>query len=496
MKLSTTKANKIQSNANVSIPLDPKLLPRVSFALNLSDLKEECKAREIKGYSTAKKDRLLELLRVGSICISQTREYHVLEEVKAIMKKEEMQDKGTKVKPSQQVHSQHVVIGAGSHNSLNSTVPPKAKEKLAISKPEKFADLPRVINTNYDIGDCFDLGGTTLWSGSYRPREMTESDEDDPPRKRIKTTTSKANKRSLEDQPEVSTHSALIQKPNKDINQNPRQFLKYVVWSSVVGDYDEGEPEKEFDSSWNTIAEANQRANYVFFHDNEWGFSKSEMKKLPHHEAFDEKTGFVKYDVHPEDSDEYTVTVVEKEVFEYFLREQKEANSDYGNGGIVSKTKNGSRSKDQLEVSKHSAVIKKPNKSNQNANQLLKYVVWSSAGYPRDRWHSYAGEPKKQFDSSWNTIVEANKRANYLFFEKNIWGLSKEEIEEQDYKETFDAKEGFVKYHVHPDDSEVYTVAVVEKEVFEYFLRAQREAGSDDDSDDNSDSGNGRTWAF
>eukprot|EP01040_Poterioochromonas_malhamensis_P009203 gene9203-9989_t len=492
MKLSTAKASKAKS-IDVSIALDAKLLPRVSVALNLSDLKEECKAREMKGYSTFKKDRLLELLRVGSICISQTREYKVLEEVKAIMKKEEMQDKGTNIKPSQQLPSQNVVIGAGSRISLNSTVPPKAKEKPAKSKPEQLADLPHVINTNYDIGDCFDLGGTTVWSGSYRPREMTESDEDDPPRKRIKTTTSKANKRSLEDQPK---HSARIQKPNKEANQNPRQLLKFVVWSSAVGDYDEGEPEKEFDSSWNTIAEANQRANYVFFHANEWGFSKSEMKKLPYHETFDEKTGFVKYYVHPDDSDEYTVTVVEKEVFEYFLREQKEAESDYGSGGVVSKTKNCSRTKDQLEVSKHSAVIKKPNKANQNSNQLLKYVVWSSACYPRDRRHSYEGGPKKEFDSSWNTIAEANKRANYLFFDKNIWGLSRGEIEEQDYKETFDSKERFVKYYVHPDDSEVFTVAVVEKEVFEFFLRTQREAGSDDDSDDDSDSGHGRIWAF
>ncbi|KAJ1472681.1 hypothetical protein T484DRAFT_1914295 [Baffinella frigidus] len=56
------------------------------------------------------------------------------------------------------------------------------------------------------------------------------------------------------------------------------------------------------------------------------------------------------------------------------------------------------------------------------------YTVWQSDGYRSDGWHSYAGAPRKEFDSCFKTAKDANARAKYLFFVKNTWGLSVEEM--------------------------------------------------------------------
>lgn len=53
-----------------------------------------------------------------------------------------------------------------------------------------------------------------------------------------------------------------------------------------------------------------------------------------------------------------------------------------------------------------------------------KFFVWSSEGYDNDGWHSYNGPPRKEFDSSWRTIEEANARVEYLFFIKNPWVIN------------------------------------------------------------------------
>lgn len=426
MKLSVAKTSQPKPAASTSV--DSKLLPRVSVALTLTDLKEECKARGLKGYSNYKKDMLLETLRVGSICISQMREYKIVEEVKEIMKKEDKEAEETKRKQREQsmvsattstkvpstnspglVHVLHFPCALSESSKLtvtknNISAPRPAvancnicrengskfccllhdwdicdkcatidytvptiellnihhhklvesgkvlnPQKTALRSASTFCDLCKTkglgkyscLSCNWDIcSSCvyrYSPKNTAVMSGSYHPRDRTASDENDPPPKRTKMTASKGDGRShprTTEQREVSIHTAAIKKPDKDINQNPRQLLKYVVWSSAGYPPDgwhsyEGEPKKEFDSSWNTIVEANKRANYVFFYKNIWGLSRDEIEDKDFQQYFDDK-GFVNYYVHPDDSEEYTVKVVTKEVFEYLLRSQKDKYRSYG----------------------------------------------------------------------------------------------------------------------------------------------------------------------
>eukprot|EP01036_Dinobryon_divergens_P028647 gene28647-37628_t len=128
--------------------------------------------------------------------------------------------------------------------------------------------------------------------------------------------------------------------------------------------------------------------------------------------------------------------------------------------------------------------IKNPPAANVNSASLKAFVVWTSCGYTNDRWHSYNPEPVKKFDSSFDTADEANLRARFVFYYKNVWGIAKEEMD-------FEVKEttvgDLVTFVTHPPDDERYTVAAVKKEVFEYFRGVMMKDGGGDDVDEDED---------
>lgn len=128
--------------------------------------------------------------------------------------------------------------------------------------------------------------------------------------------------------------------------------------------------------------------------------------------------------------------------------------------------------------------IKNPPAANVNSASLKAFVVWTSCGYTNDRWHSYNPEPVKKFDSSFDTADEANLRARFVFYYKNVWGIAKEEMD-------FEVKEttvgDLVTFVTHPPDNERYTVAAVKKEVFEYFRGVMMKDGGGDDVDEDED---------
>ena len=110
--------------------------------------------------------------------------------------------------------------------------------------------------------------------------------------------------------------------------------------------------------------------------------------------------------------------------------------------------------------------MKNPNKENIDQEKCLSYVVWSSDGYDYDGWHSYDGPPTKEFDSSFKTLNEARKRAEYLFYVNNPWGISLDEmIEEHDVDVSFD-EDDLIHLEVCPPDSTRWTVAVSRREDF------------------------------
>ena len=119
------------------------------------------------------------------------------------------------------------------------------------------------------------------------------------------------------------------------------------------------------------------------------------------------------------------------------------------------------------------------------------WTVWCSDGYGNDGWHSYEGPPTKHFDSTFATREDANARAKYLFYWKNSYGFSVEEMRCQEVGKR-ESGEGLVEYTVHPDDSTTWTVAVVPDSAFPYlenttmrrhcFDRDAGYGGSDDEA--------------
>lgn len=118
-----------------------------------------------------------------------------------------------------------------------------------------------------------------------------------------------------------------------------------------------------------------------------------------------------------------------------------------------------------------------PALSTKNAleTNLLAFVVWSSSGYPYDGWHSYAGEPRKEFDSTWDTLEEANARVRHKFIHENVYELSVTEMKDTvECAEVMDEDTGLLTLSACPEDSEKYTVAAVTRQVFQYLAGPKR----------------------
>jgi hypothetical protein len=111
--------------------------------------------------------------------------------------------------------------------------------------------------------------------------------------------------------------------------------LQFTVWTSWDPpddmyddrDGDERPPEKSFNSSYDTIEEANERAEYVFFHEFPWGedyyrMDDEEEVEIPHAKVdfVSSKTGLRRLHCRPEDStlgDHWTVSVLPSIAFAY-----------------------------------------------------------------------------------------------------------------------------------------------------------------------------------
>jgi hypothetical protein len=134
-------------------------------------------------------------------------------------------------------------------------------------------------------------------------------------------------------------------------------------------------------------------------------------------------------------------------------------------------------------------IIKPPAKNKDpNGNKKKGYTVWCSDGYGNDGWHSYNSPPNKEFDSTWKTKADANARARYLFYWKNVWGLSPNELAESGeggpVEETATNQHGLVEFSVEPPDSSHWTVSVVPDEVFPHLDNACMIRHSYDDERD------------
>lgn len=94
-------------------------------------------------------------------------------------------------------------------------------------------------------------------------------------------------------------------------------------------------------------------------------------------------------------------------------------------------------------------------------SKMKKFTVWCSDGYDPDGWHSYQGDPRKDFDSTWDKMEDANARAEYLFFWKNSYGIGPKEVKDDDGEPTPETKHGLNTWTVCPADNTRWTVGVV-----------------------------------
>ena len=120
-------------------------------------------------------------------------------------------------------------------------------------------------------------------------------------------------------------HAAELKRFARNIRDPPAKHLdadkklKFTVWTSCGYDNDGwhsycGPPSKEFNSSFATVEEANQRVEYVFLFQNPWGLDLDEMHS---DDNFIDSKGFRRMEVAPDDSQRWTVSVVPSQAFEY-----------------------------------------------------------------------------------------------------------------------------------------------------------------------------------
>jgi chorismate mutase len=115
--------------------------------------------------------------------------------------------------------------------------------------------------------------------------------------------------------------------------------------------------------------------------------------------------------------------------------------------------------------------IMNPSVSCKNQSKTTGFTVWSSCGYGNDGLHSHTARPEMQFDSTYPSRNEAEKRARYLFFKKIPYGLGYQDMsDEHGYnKFSWSLMEGHSRtfgLRVAPPDSEVWTVGVLSAKAF------------------------------
>ena len=109
--------------------------------------------------------------------------------------------------------------------------------------------------------------------------------------------------------------SSIINPPDKNLDPNGNKMKGFTVWCSDGYGNDgwhsyEGPPTKEFDATFKTKEEANNRARYLFHWKNPWGLGAEEIAENSGEIHKSVKNELVTYEVTPDDSSTWTVGVV------------------------------------------------------------------------------------------------------------------------------------------------------------------------------------------
>ena len=125
------------------------------------------------------------------------------------------------------------------------------------------------------------------------------------------------------------------------------------------------------------------------------------------------------------------------------------------------------RVRDIMQMQHIPEKFRQPPAVNRNRQKLLKYVVWTSDGYDPDGFHGYMGPPPIEFDSSFDSVEDANSRVCFRFYVQNAYGVSVEEMLEEDIQQR--KRDGLLHLEVCPADSTRFKVAAVPSAAFKHL---------------------------
>lgn len=282
------------------------------------------------------------------------------------------------------------------------------------------------------------------------------------------------------------------------VNKDEHNALSFVVrhWSWYPPDRFHsylGPAESIFDSSFSTKLEANKRAKYLFYDENQWGVGADEIESMD--VKTDKVNGLVSFTCTGGDSQNWAVDVVPKAVYEVRRKKNKSPGALGLNsvGGMeFSETNWEAQEKEQMEMVKFvegaPKTVSEPPPASRNKDSVLAFIVRHSEGYEPDGWHSYMGPAEKRFDTSFASKEQANKRAMYLFYKKNTWGLGVDEMMENDIETSYAG--GMVHLTCSPPDSGFWTVDVVPKDMCKRFANG-KEQWYDDEPGEEDEEGEG-----
>jgi len=438
------------STSKVTLGGDKNDVPKVSKSMTIAQLKEECKVRDtaLKGFSNKNKTWLLDYLVEGSELEGSkawhTKNIHDKHTHKSLCHHHPLADSseitmfklyGTRT-PNKRIHDARCDIGhrylcdGSAYRSCalcDFDICQKCLEIESLPSPKKEEVLKQKVNKIIE---------------EHEAQRMKLIKEDEAQRMKLRQEWEQRHeeekrRREEEYKDYLRKLAPSIKNPTAK-HLNSKKKFKYIVWTSYRNHgtkYDDrwhsyyGPPEKEFNSSYDTLEEANRRVEYVFYFKNPWGEERDEMNADT--EAIHPPEGIRYMSCEQPDNKMWTVSVVQSNDFDI------------------------------------SSSIMVPDKKHLNREDKLKYTVWSSDGYGNDGWHSYHGPPEKEFNSSYDTLEEANLRVAYVFYCKNPWGLGKDEMNEADTD--YIRKQGMRYMSCEPDDSGIWTVSVVPSLAFDYI---------------------------
>jgi hypothetical protein len=373
---------------------NPKTLPRVDGKMLLKDLKVEVVARGQSVKSTPTKKELLHRLGLGSICISRTSEYKYIEKLRQLIQDETqsqianekkamikaqadkekiIQDKiillnkcsqklhvfiETKIHPCPLAPSQNLIDPQYKESFVNNW---NVNDGLAISSnsfesrsKRSHCDVCQKVQCvwtcekcDFDICQiCFDVEllpepqrkkRRSQLMAEEDKRRMQLDEEQKRARKRYKEETEQRKKEEIK---QLEKKLGKFLPHHKDVPKTNKkaQGSGYTVWSANGSHWD-GPPYKHFDSSWDSLKDAKQRAKYLFYIKNPWGVEASEVdNELDHKQSeFDEPvplpSRLFSLQMHDQEGDEWTVAIVPDSAFK-FLDNCGEDDDDNDNEGL------------------------------------------------------------------------------------------------------------------------------------------------------------------